>query len=106
MPELDDQKSKPTSLKLPPALKAQIEDLAKKAGVRAHAFMVQAIADPVQRIRLRETFALDAANALRDMRASGLGHELGDVRKHFSKLALHRRGQGPKPPALRPKRLA
>lgn len=106
MPEINDRKSKPTSLKLPAALKAQIEDVASRAGVSAHAFMVQAIADSVQRICLRESFTVDAANALRDMRASGLGHELGDVRKHFSALAQHRKGRGPKPPALAPKRIA
>jgi hypothetical protein len=36
-------------------------------------------------------------NALSDMTASGSGHELGDVRAYFSKLAAHRQGLQAKP---------
>jgi len=89
--------SKPTSLKLPAALKAQLEDVAKNAGLSLHAFMLQALADSVRRTRLREAFATDSMAALRDMKASGLGYELGDVRAYFSELAGHRKGLQAKP---------
>ena len=97
--------AKPTSLKLPAGLKAELDDVAKNAGLSLHAYMIQTLADSVQRARLREAFALDSKNALRDMKASGLGHQLSDVRAYFSKLADHRKGLGPKPRPLRPKRV-
>jgi len=89
--------SKPTSLKLPTALKAQLEDVAHDAGLSLHAFMIQTLADSVRRTRLRETFALDAMTALRDMKESASGYELGDVRAYFSHLASHRKGLEAKP---------
>lgn len=67
--------------------------------------MVQTLADSVQRAHLREAFALDSINALRDMKVSGKGYELGDVRAYFSQLADHRKGQQPKPKDLKPTRL-
>lgn len=97
--------SKPTSLKLPAALKAQLEDLAKDAGLSLHAFMVQALADTVRRTRQREAFALDSAAALRDMKTSVTGYGLGDVRAYFSQLAGHRKGLQAKPKKPVPTRL-
>ena len=97
--------SKPTSLKLPAGLKSQLETVAENAGLSLHAFMVQTLADSVQRAHLREAFALDSINALRDMKTSGKGYELGGVRTYFSQLAGHRKGRQPKPVDLRPTRL-
>jgi len=71
---------KPTSLKLPAALKTQLENDAQSAGLSLHAFVVQTLADSVCRTRLREAFTRDAITALFDMKTSGLGYELGDVR--------------------------
>ena len=92
--------SKPTSLKLPAALKTQLEMDAQKAGISLHAFMVQTLAESVQRTRLREAFAQDSQAALRDMKASGVGYELGSVRAYFSELSKHRKGLQTKPKAL------
>ena len=97
--------SHPTSLKLPAALKAQLEDVAKDAGLSLHAFMLQSLADTVRRTRQREAFALDSAAALRDMKTSGAGYELSDVRAYFSQLASHRKGQQTKPQEPVPTRL-
>ena len=97
--------SKPTSLKLPAALKTQLEDDAHKAGLSLHAHMVQTLADSARRTRLREAFAQDSAAALDDMKATGLGYELGDVRAYFSELTNHRKGQAPSPKALAPTKI-
>lgn len=97
--------SKPTSLKLSAELKAQLQDDAKHAGLSLHAFMVQTLADSARRTRLRESFALDSAAALREMKNSGAGYQLGDVRAYFSALANFRKGQQPKPLAPLPTRL-
>ena len=55
----------PTSLKLPPALKAQIDASAQKAGISAHAFMIKTLADATERTRLRDQFQQDSLDALR-----------------------------------------
>ncbi len=94
--------SKPTSLKLPSALKTQLEDDAQKAGLSLHAFMVQTLADSVRRTRLREAFSRDCMTALRDMKTTGSGYQLGNVRAYFSELASHRKGLQAKPQDLAP----
>jgi hypothetical protein len=43
----------PTSLKLPGALKLQLEEDAKQMGMSLHAYMVSTLADAAQRKRLR-----------------------------------------------------
>ncbi len=88
---------RPTSLKLPAGLKAQIDDIAGREGVSAHAFMLQTLAAATQRAYLREKFQQDSEDALRNMQSTGMGHELGAVRDYFSKLALFRQGKGPRP---------
>lgn len=92
--------SKPTSLKLPAALKTQLENDAHKAGLSLHAFMVQTLADSVRRTRLREAFTQDSMAALNDMKTSGSGYELGDVRRYFADLGRYRKGLQAKPRAL------
>jgi hypothetical protein len=94
--------SKPTSLKLPAALKTQLEVNAQNAGISLHAFMVQTLADSVQRTRLREAFVQDSQAALSDMKTSGLGYEIGGVRAYFSDLSRHRKGLQTKPQDLAP----
>ena len=41
--------AKPTSLKLPAALKTQLENVAQKSGLSVHAYMVKALADTARR---------------------------------------------------------
>lgn len=94
--------SKPTSLKLPAAIKAQLEEDAQKAGLSLHAYMVQTLADSVRRTRLRETFARDSISALSDLKTSGSGYELASVRTYFSELAKHRKGLQAKPQDITP----
>ena len=94
--------AKPTSLKLPAELKTQLETVAQKSGLSVHAYMVKALADTVRRAHLREAFSLDSMNALTEMKTTGVGHELGDVRAYFSQLAAHRKGRQTKPADLSP----
>ena len=94
--------TRPTSLKLPAALKTQLLNDAQSAGLSLHAFMLQTLADSVRRTRLREAFTRDSVTALSDMKTSGAGYELGDVRAYFSELANHRKGLQAKPQVLLP----
>ena len=95
----------PTSLKLPSALKLQLEEDAQQMGMSLHAFMVSTLADAAQRKRLRQSFAQDAADALADMKSTGTGHALDDVRSFFSQLKEHRQGHSEKPAPLQPKKM-
>jgi hypothetical protein len=95
----------PTSLKLPGALKLQLEEDAKQMGMSLHAFMLSTLADAAQRKRLRHTFAQDSVDALTVMKASGKGHALEDVRVYFSQLKEHRQGQRLPPAPLQPKKM-
>ena len=96
----------PTSLKLPGALKLQLEDDAKQMGMSLHAYMVSTLADAAQRKRLRQKFAQDSADALAVMKATGTGHALADVRVYFSQLKEHRQGNSAPPAPLYPKKWA
>ena len=96
----------PTSLKLPGALKLQLEEDAKQMGMSLHAFMVSTLADAAQRKRLRQTFAQDSADALAVMKATGTGHALDDVRLYFSQLKEHRQRHSAPPAPLQPKKMS
>jgi predicted transcriptional regulator len=94
----------PTSLKLPLALKAQIDESARKAGVSAHAFMLKTLGDATERARLREQFHQDALDALRGMEETGLAYDFEDVRAYFSAKATARKTGDTMPaqPVLKP----
>lgn len=96
----------PTSLKLPLALKAQIDETARKAGVSPHAFMLQTLATATEQASLREQFQRDAQAAQAEMKASGVGHELSAVQGYFARLADFRAGKGRKPRKPSPKTIA
>jgi len=97
--------STPTSLKLPGALKLQLEEDAKQMGMSLHAFMVNTLAEAAQRKRMRQTFEQDSADALAVMKATGKGHALDDVRVYFSQLKEHRQGKSAPPAPLQPKKM-
>ena len=89
-----------TSVKLPAALKARIDDAAQKEGLSAHAFMVKTLAEATERSRLREQFANDVEQALREVADSGLAYPLNDVQTYFAARARR------KPTAARAQTLA
>lgn len=93
----------PTSLKLPLALKARIDETARKAGVSPHAFMLNTLSVATEQALLRERFGHDAQDARAEMKATDLGHELSAVRDYFTRLAEFRTGNGRKPRKPPPK---
>jgi hypothetical protein len=54
-------------------------------------------------LSLSEKFARQSAEALANMKATGAGYALDDVRVYFSKLRKHRKGQCERPAMLKPK---
>jgi hypothetical protein len=95
----------PTRLKLPGALKLQLEEDAKQMGMSPHAFLVSTLADATPRKRLRQTYAQVSADALAFMKSTSTGHALEDVRLYFSQLKVHRQGQSEPPAPLQPKKM-
>ena len=51
---------------------------------------------------MHEAFTRDSITALIDMKTSGSGYELGDVRAYFAELVSHRKGLQAKPRDLVP----
>ncbi len=94
-----------TSLKLPAELKAAIDEDARKQGLSSHAYMVRTLAEAAQRAQLREQFTQEAQEAEQTLRATGLGHEWGDVRAYFAQMAAFRAGQAERPAPLVPKKV-
>lgn len=94
-----------TSLKLPPELKAAIEEDARRLGMSAHAYMVKTLADAAERAQWRERFTQDSLEALADMERTGLGHEWEDVKAYFAQMAEFRAGRASRPARLMPKKL-
>ena len=88
-----------TSVKLPAALKARIDDTARKAGLSAHAFMVKTLGEATERAQLREQFTTDSEQALGEVQESGLAYDFDDVRAYFAARA---RGENPPRPRRRP----
>ena len=93
-----------TSLKLPLALKVQIDDAARKAGISVHAFILKTLSDGTEQARLREQFSQDSLAALREVGETGLTHDLDDVRNYFNAMAAYRRGERLRPEQLVPKK--
>ena len=92
------EKPVPTSLKLPAAVKREIDEAARAAGQTPHAWMIGILQDATERRRLREQFQKDALDAEQEMLREG-GHDWEDVKAYF---AARRRGENPPSPPLKP----
>jgi predicted transcriptional regulator len=60
-----------TSLKIPDDLKRRLEQLAALAQKTPHAFMLELLAREAERAELRQRFAVEAAQAERDVLTGG-----------------------------------
>ena len=72
-----------TSLKLPDALKNDIQRFAAEEDLTAHAFMVRTLEAEARRRRLRAEFIADAVAAAADIDAGGPVYDLDDVARHL-----------------------
>lgn len=84
-----------TSLKLPFALKAELDELARRSGETTHAVMVRALSEHVAAAKRYRVLLDDAARANSKMQKSGEGYAMQDV--HAYVLAKVR-GEKPKRP--------
>jgi predicted transcriptional regulator len=87
----------PTTLKVPRALKARINRLAKKAGRSPHAFMLEALERQTQREEKIEEFVAEALAANRAIEEGGEVYAAADVHAWLARLARGERAPRPKP---------
>jgi predicted transcriptional regulator len=90
-----------TSLKLPDELKRRIERLAAAARTTPHAFMVEALTREVERSELRERFRADAAQAEKEVRASGRAFDLPATFGYLATRISGRKARRPRARAWR-----
>lgn len=87
-----------TSLKLPAALKARIDGVAKASGLTPHAFMVEALERETERAERYESFVEEALQADREMNKTGRYYAADDVFRYAEARAA---GKPAKRPRLR-----
>jgi predicted transcriptional regulator len=68
-----------TTVKLPLSLKKRVKPLARASGLTAHAWMVEALADQVERAERRAEFVAEAVASRQQVEASGLAFEADAV---------------------------
>ena len=86
-----------TALKLPPDLRARIDQLAKASGRSAHGLMVQAIEREVAREERMQAFVEEALEADRAINTGGEVYAADDVHPWLERLASGKRVARPKP---------
>lgn len=86
-----------TSLKLPAELKKRLARIAEQAGESPHALMVRALERHAEQAELYAGFLADADAADVEMRSSGVGYALDDVREYFSLKARGKPARRPRP---------
>ena len=86
-----------TSIKLPPALKAELDRLARRSGETTHAVMVRALAEHVAAAKRYRSFLDDAARADVAMRESGVGYAMQDVHAYVAAKVRGKRAKRPSP---------
>ena len=86
-----------TSLKLPPALKADLDKLALRSGETTHAVMVRALTEHVAAAKRYRSFLDDAARADVVMRESGVGYAMQDVHAYVLDKARGEKAKRPRP---------
>jgi len=84
-----------TSIKLPSALKAELEKLARRSGETTHAIMVRALAEHVAAAKRYRNFLDDAARADSAMQESGIGYAMQDVHAYIAAKVRGRRAKRP-----------
>lgn len=86
----------PTTIKIPPELKARVVSLAAAAGKSVHAFLLEAIEQQADRSERHQQFVGEALEALEQVKKDGAGYPAKAVHKW-----LRDRAAGKTPPLPR-----
>lgn len=72
-----------TSIKLPDSLKERIVKLAAETGKTAHAFMVDAIAEQIERVEEDRAFMARAEASLQHYKETGIAYDADEVHRYL-----------------------
>ncbi|HZZ92027.1 MAG TPA: ribbon-helix-helix protein, CopG family [Usitatibacter sp.] len=81
----------PTTLKLPEDLKARLAAQAEAEGKSPHAYMVEALAEKVERAERRREYLAAGAAALDEYERTGIAYAMEDVEEYFIGIAAGRK---------------
>ena len=87
-----------TTIRMPEDLKALVAAAAKREGVTAHAFMVDAIAEKAEQTALRTEFHADAQARLAELERTGLVVTMAEMHAYLDARIA---GKNPQPPKAR-----
>ena len=90
-----------TSLKLPAALKAELDKLARQTGESTHAIMVRALSEHVDAAKRYRGFLDDARQARLALLENGVCYEAEDVHAYMLAKARGEKVRRPRPVKLR-----
>ncbi|HET9576269.1 MAG TPA: hypothetical protein VFP44_00485 [Usitatibacter sp.] len=86
-----------TSLKLPEDLKERVGKVAQGVAQTPHAYMVQAIAEKVDRDEKRQQFLADGDRALEEFKRTGIAYTHEDVKRYLLDKVAGKNPRKPKP---------
>ena len=86
-----------TSLKLPDDLKEKIGKLAQGVAQTPHAYMVEAIAQKVERDEKRQDFIRAALDSAEETKRTGVAYSHDDVWDYILRKARGQKARKPKP---------
>ena len=86
-----------TSLKLPEALKERVADLAQGVAQTPHAYMVEAIAEKVERDEKHRAFVKSARASLAQFKRTGVAYTHADVKRYLLDKVAGKKPRKPKP---------
>ncbi len=89
--------SSPTTLKLPSDLRERLAAHAEAEGKSAHAYMLEALKEKVDRADRRREYLDAGAAALRDYNRTGIAYAMEDVEKYILGIAAGKKPSRPKP---------
>jgi predicted transcriptional regulator len=92
---------KPTTLKLPEALKRRVTEAARAADKSPHAFMLEAIERQTKLDEVRRAFVAEAVAARTEAVESGEGFAAADVHRYIAARVRGKRAPRPKATAWR-----
>ena len=86
-----------TTIRLPDELKARVATAAEQAGITAHAFMLEAIADRAAQQEARSAFDRECRERLEQLDATGLAIPWDKARQYILDRAAGKNVARPKP---------
>ena len=85
-----------TTIRLPEDLKARVASAAELAGVTAHAFILEAIAERTSQAEARAAFVREGRERLREFEGTGMAIPWGEARQYLLGRAAGQKAARPR----------